>query len=151
MKISVCEKLGTIDFFFRLRLQSPMRADACSLRETVAIEGQGKRRRERKRDKAESKKRGGEELRNDPKAAKILDGQVNIFEARRDDLASQSAILRQRVAQYEEEIVGIKGQIVPENRQTHGVRLPPGAPIAQSRPGVPRELSGGSPGIGAAI
>jgi HlyD family type I secretion membrane fusion protein len=52
--------------------------------------------------------------RDDPKGHQILEGQVNIFKARREALASQAAILKQRVAQYAEEIIGIEGQIKAE-------------------------------------
>jgi HlyD family type I secretion membrane fusion protein len=55
--------------------------------------------------------------RSDPRVAKIMEGQANIFEARRENLAGQTAILRQRVGQYEEEIIGIEGQIAAEDAQ----------------------------------
>ncbi|MCH8998266.1 MAG: HlyD family type I secretion periplasmic adaptor subunit [Proteobacteria bacterium] len=55
--------------------------------------------------------------RGDPKARQIVEGQINVFEARREALTSQAAILKQRVAQYSEEIVGIEGQIRAETEQ----------------------------------
>ena len=55
--------------------------------------------------------------RGDPKARQIVEGQINVFEARRQALTSQAAILEQRVAQYSEEIVGIEGQIRAETEQ----------------------------------
>jgi HlyD family type I secretion membrane fusion protein len=55
--------------------------------------------------------------RDEPKARQILEGQTNIFEARREALTSQTAILKQRVAQYREEIIGIEGQIQAETEQ----------------------------------
>lgn len=60
--------------------------------------------------------------RGDPKARQIVEGQTNVFEARREALASQTAILKQRVAQYSEEIVGIEGQIQAETEQLALVR-----------------------------
>lgn len=54
---------------------------------------------------------------DDPKVAKIVIGQVNIFESRREVLAGQTSILNQRMAQYAEEITGIEGQIRAEDDQ----------------------------------
>ena len=62
------------------------------------------------------------ERRGDPKARQIVEGQTNVFEARREALTSQTAILKQRVAQYSEEIVGIEGQIQAETEQLALVR-----------------------------
>ena len=62
------------------------------------------------------------ERRGDPKAREIVEGQTNVFEARREALTSQTAILNQRVAQYSEEIVGIEGQIQAETEQLALVR-----------------------------
>ena len=59
---------------------------------------------------------------DDAKARQILAGQTNIFEARRQALASQTAILVQRVAEYGEEIVGIEGQIRAETVQLELIR-----------------------------
>lgn len=53
----------------------------------------------------------------DSQAAEIRRGQEAIFAARRDALQGQTAILAQRVSQYEEEIRGIEGQIRSETRQ----------------------------------
>ena len=60
--------------------------------------------------------------RDDAKARQVLTGQTNIFEARRQALASQTAILKQRVAEYGEEIVGIEGQIRAETVQLELIR-----------------------------
>ena len=54
---------------------------------------------------------------DDPKVAEVIDGQVNIFVARRKALAGQVAIIEQRIAQFAEEIKGLKGQIVAEDTQ----------------------------------
>jgi HlyD family type I secretion membrane fusion protein len=54
---------------------------------------------------------------NEPQIVDIMRNQTVIFHTRRDSIVGQSAILRQRIAQYNEEIKGIKGQIVAENRQ----------------------------------
>lgn len=51
------------------------------------------------------------------KAKDIMDGEVRIFEARRESLSGQVAILKQRIAQYEEEIKGLEGQIRAEDMQ----------------------------------
>ncbi len=55
--------------------------------------------------------------RNNPKWREIVDGQVNIFASRRTALVGQTAILNQRIAQYSEEINGLRGQIGSEDRQ----------------------------------
>ena len=52
-----------------------------------------------------------------PKIAETLVGETNIFAARRQSLDGQAAILEQRVAQYQEEIEGLEGQIVAESTQ----------------------------------
>jgi HlyD family type I secretion membrane fusion protein len=52
--------------------------------------------------------------RDNPKTRQILKGQRNIFQARREALRSQTAILEQRIAEYGSEIVGIEGQIQAE-------------------------------------
>lgn len=54
---------------------------------------------------------------DDPKVAQIIKGQNNIFESRRGVMAGQSSILQQRIAQLNEEINGIKGQIHAEDIQ----------------------------------
>ncbi len=55
--------------------------------------------------------------RDDPKGAEIIDGQINIFETRRQSLSGQTAILRQRMARYREEIHGLEGVITAEETQ----------------------------------
>ena len=58
-----------------------------------------------------------EDGREDPKVAEILDGQLNIFQARKESKSGQVAILGQRIAQFSEEIEGLEGQIKAEDRQ----------------------------------
>lgn len=53
----------------------------------------------------------------DPKVAEVVAGQTEIFEARRRSVQGQISILNQRIAQFEEEITGLKAQIGAENRQ----------------------------------
>ena len=53
----------------------------------------------------------------DPKAMQVLAGQQTILEARRESLLGQVAILNQRIAQFDEEIRGLGGQIAAEDRQ----------------------------------
>ncbi len=55
--------------------------------------------------------------RDDPKATEALNGQTNIFKARRKAIAGQVAILNQRISQFSEEIIGLEGQIKAENTQ----------------------------------
>ncbi len=55
--------------------------------------------------------------RKETKVAEIIDGQINIFEARRNAYAGQVAILNQRIKQLAEEIKGTQGQIESEKRQ----------------------------------
>ncbi len=60
--------------------------------------------------------------RDGPKTRQILEGQRNIFRARREALRSQTAILEQRAAEYAAEIVGIEGQIQAETTRLALVR-----------------------------
>lgn len=46
--------------------------------------------------------------------AALIDGETSIFEVRRKTLASQVAVLGQRIAQFDEEIIGLGGQIAAE-------------------------------------
>jgi HlyD family type I secretion membrane fusion protein len=54
---------------------------------------------------------------DDPAIAKIIRTQVQIFEARRDSLAGEAAILRQRISQYHEEGAGLQAQAVAIDQQ----------------------------------
>jgi HlyD family type I secretion membrane fusion protein len=54
---------------------------------------------------------------DDPAIAKIIRTQVQIFEARRDSLAGEAAILRQRITEYREEVAGLQAQAVAIDRQ----------------------------------
>ncbi len=59
-------------------------------------------------------------LRNGPDdatAREIIDAQIRIFDARRETMSDQIAILGQRIAQFAEEINGLNGQIGAEERQ----------------------------------
>lgn len=53
----------------------------------------------------------------DPKIEEIILGQLSIFEARRNALEGQRKILRQRIAQFEEEIEGLRAQIRSADEQ----------------------------------
>lgn len=55
--------------------------------------------------------------RTETKPAEIIRAQLNIFEARRETLKGQVAIIEQRTAEYAEEIKGLKGQIAAEREQ----------------------------------
>ncbi len=55
--------------------------------------------------------------RENPKSREIIDGQVNIFESRRKAVVGKTSILKQGIAQYSEEIIGLRGQIKSEDRQ----------------------------------
>ncbi len=55
--------------------------------------------------------------RADLKTAEILDGQISIFAARREAVAGQTGILKQRIAQFETEVKGVEGQIKAEDTQ----------------------------------
>jgi HlyD family type I secretion membrane fusion protein len=55
--------------------------------------------------------------REDPDIARIIQTQVKIFEARRESLAGEAAILRQRTNEYREEIAGLQAQAVAIDRQ----------------------------------
>lgn len=54
--------------------------------------------------------------------ADTLEGQMNIFQARRGGLAGQKRILEQQSAQLSEEIVGLRGQIRAEDTQLELIR-----------------------------
>jgi HlyD family secretion protein/epimerase transport system membrane fusion protein len=49
--------------------------------------------------------------------AKIIQTQMQIFEARRDSIAGEAAILRQRISEYREEAAGLQAQAVAIERQ----------------------------------
>ncbi len=53
----------------------------------------------------------------DPGVAAVIAGERSIFEARKDMLAGQIAVLRQRRGQFSEEIKGIEGQITAGDTQ----------------------------------
>ena len=57
-------------------------------------------------------------LGEDDEVAKALEGERRIFEARRETMASQVAVLNQRIAEFGEEIKGLKGEIAAEEVQT---------------------------------
>lgn len=48
---------------------------------------------------------------DDPEVLAVISGERNIFAAREESLNSHRSILRQRIAQYEEEIEGLTGEI----------------------------------------
>jgi HlyD family type I secretion membrane fusion protein len=54
---------------------------------------------------------------SDPAVRGVIDGQRNMFRARRNAQQGQQAILGQQIAQYREEISGLEQQIASENRQ----------------------------------
>ena len=54
---------------------------------------------------------------DDPDVLAVIDGETGIFEARRKTLAGQVAVLGQRIAQFDEEIIGLEGQIGAEDLQ----------------------------------
>ena len=53
----------------------------------------------------------------EPEVIDTVAGQVNIFASRQQSLDHQTQILRQRIAQFGEEITGLEGQIAAENVQ----------------------------------
>lgn len=53
----------------------------------------------------------------DPQVSAAMEGQRRIFEARRDSLASKTALLRKRDAQVRTEIRGLRAQIEGDDRQ----------------------------------
>ena len=53
----------------------------------------------------------------EPEVIDTIAGQVNIFASRQESLDHQTQILHQRIAQFEEEITGLEGQIAAENVQ----------------------------------
>lgn len=57
------------------------------------------------------------ESKTEPEAAEILAAQQRIFASRREAIDSQTQILRQRIAQYREEITGLTAEITSETRQ----------------------------------
>jgi HlyD family type I secretion membrane fusion protein len=59
---------------------------------------------------------------NDPAVASIVQTEMQIFVSRRDSLAGEKAILRQRIGQYTEEITGLQAQAVAIDRQIELIR-----------------------------
>ena len=55
--------------------------------------------------------------RGDQEIAEIIEGQTNIFNARRRSIKGQTAIMEKRVAQFNEEIEGLKGQAKAQEKQ----------------------------------
>jgi len=53
----------------------------------------------------------------EPEVIDTVAGQINIFASRQQSLDHQTQILRQRIAQFGEEITGLEGQIAAENVQ----------------------------------
>ena len=53
----------------------------------------------------------------EPEIIETVSGQVNIFTSRQESLTHQTLILRQRIAQFGEEITGLEGQIKAEDVQ----------------------------------
>jgi len=58
-----------------------------------------------------------DEHESDPEIPELIEGQVNIFNARRQSIEGQSAIMRQRIAQIQEEINGLNEQIKAQDTQ----------------------------------
>ena len=54
---------------------------------------------------------------DDPEVRAAIDGEMSIFVARARTLASQVAVLGQRIAQFGEEIIGLEGQLAAEDTQ----------------------------------
>ena len=57
-------------------------------------------------------------LDSDASVHQALEGERRIFEARRDTMASQIAVLNQRIAEFGEEIKGLEGEIAADDTQT---------------------------------
>lgn len=53
----------------------------------------------------------------EPEVIDTVVGQMNIFTSRQESLNHQTQILYQRIAQFEEEMIGLEGQIAAENLQ----------------------------------
>ena len=58
-----------------------------------------------------------EQAGEDPEVAEILSAQKRIFDSRRESLESQTAILKQRIAQFREEISGLEAEIASQTKQ----------------------------------
>ncbi|MEP4380470.1 MAG: HlyD family type I secretion periplasmic adaptor subunit [Alphaproteobacteria bacterium] len=54
---------------------------------------------------------------NDPSVQETMQGQIGIFEARRNSIEGQRRILRQRIGQFREEIEGLRAQIRSADEQ----------------------------------
>src|SRR5258708_11768397 len=59
---------------------------------------------------------------DDPTVATIIKTETQIFASRRDSLAGEAAILRERIGQYSEEIAGLQAQAVAIDRQIELIR-----------------------------
>lgn len=61
-------------------------------------------------------------LHANPAVVEIIDGQMSVFQSRREAIESQTRILRQSIAQLREQIGGLRGQIEAQNRQVSLIR-----------------------------
>ena len=57
------------------------------------------------------------EQKDDLETAEVISGETNIFLARKESLNSHRAILRQRIAQFKEEIEGLSGEVAAADKQ----------------------------------
>ena len=57
------------------------------------------------------------DLDRDAKMSSVIQGEINIFEARNASMASHAAILNRRIAQYREEIEGLNGEVAAADQQ----------------------------------
>lgn len=67
-----------------------------------------------------------EELRrisDTPSASEAMNGEMRIFSARQDSLAARRGVIEQRIAQFDQEIQGLEGQIAAEATQLDVIRL----------------------------
>lgn len=62
------------------------------------------------------------EAANDPATADMVEAQERLFRTRRESIESQTAILQRRIAQYREEIVGLRAGIASDNKQMELIR-----------------------------
>ena len=62
-------------------------------------------------------------IKDRPSVEEAVNGEMRIFRARQDSLAARRAVIRQRIAQFDQEIQGLEGQIAAEATQLQVIRL----------------------------
>ncbi|MCK5166533.1 MAG: HlyD family type I secretion periplasmic adaptor subunit, partial [Rhodospirillaceae bacterium] len=74
-----------------------------------------------------------------PDLQSMVSGQINLFESRRENLANQVSVLKERISEYNTEIVGLEGRIQSGERQLELTREQAGDVKALLKEGLARK------------